>query len=617
LISAVICTHNRAALLQQALGALCAQTIGLDQFEVIVIDDGSSDDTREVVQRFASILNLHYAYQANAGLAAGKNHGLCLAATPLVAFLDDDDVLDNRCLEEHYLTHQRFPEPHYAVLGYTGLAREPARSPLMHYVTEVGCQLFSYPYLKHDQVLDFSHFWGGRSSCKRGFLLEHGIFDPRFRFGAEDIELGFRLQKVGLRVVYNAGAVAYMLRTLSFDDFCRRCELQGRSNWLFSQLHQEPAVRTWAEVEGIEGEWAAIEPRFRDIIKAARELDRFAQVRAQLELPLDELATRLLHRAYRAAFRASRIRGTIERMREQDRAARGARPDTDPGGEKKTLRVVSFGDLSAYKAFRMSAERDSAALESAIVANGEPLEHPGFCYVCDRPVRFRIDFNLSYRDRGCLTPNWRETAICPSCGLHNRKRAVIHLFEQMFSPAPQAAIYLTERATQFYTRFLGRHPGVIGSELIGDAVPFGSSDAQGIRNEDVTRLSFDDASLDHVLSFDVLEHVPDYPAALAEFFRVLRPGGSLLLSVPFLPDAGDTLVRARLADDGAIVHILSPEYHGDPLRAEGCLAFYQFGWDLLGALATVGFKEVRAHAYSSLRFGYLGPDQLLFSGRHP
>jgi cellulose synthase/poly-beta-1,6-N-acetylglucosamine synthase-like glycosyltransferase len=313
LISAVICTYNRAPLLRQALGALCAQTIGLERFEVIVVDDGSTDDTREVAESFSRMLRLRYAYQANSGLASGKNHGLFLSRAPIVAFLDDDDVLDPRCLEEHHNTHERFAQPQYAVLGFTGLAEEPARSLLMRYVTEVGCQLFSYPHIQHESILDFSYLWGGRSSCKRGFLLEYGVFNPIFRFGAEDIELGFRLANVGLRVVYNAAAISSMIRTLTFDDFCRRCRLQGQSNWAFSQLHSDPAVQAWAQIDHAEQEWTQITTRFDDLMKAAGDLDRFAQARARMDLPIDPVTTELLHQFYAAAFRANRIRGTVER----------------------------------------------------------------------------------------------------------------------------------------------------------------------------------------------------------------------------------------------------------------------------------------------------------------
>jgi hypothetical protein len=67
--------------------------------------------------------------------------------------------------------------------------------------------------------------------------------------------------------------------------------------------------------------------------------------------------------------------------------------------------------------------------------------------------------------------------------------------------------------------------------------------------------------------------------------------------------------------DGTIEHLVAPEYHYDPIHAEGCLAFHHFGWELLDRLREVGFTGVAAHFYWSLRFGYLGPDQVLFAAR--
>jgi GT2 family glycosyltransferase len=260
-------------------------------------------------------LNIKYAYQANSGLASGKNHGLFLSRAPLVAFLDDDDVFDSCYLEEHLLAHQHYPEVRFAILGYTGLSWESRKSPLMKYVTEVSCELFSYPHLKAGAILDYSYFWGGRSSCKRALLLEYGVFNPVFRFGAEDIELGYRLKRAGLEVVYHPNAISYMLRTLSFDDFCRRCYLQGRSNWVFSRIHPAPEVLTWTQIEGVEQEWKEIEPRFELIMKSGRALDKIAREHAKLDRELDDIGKRLLHRGYAAAFRANRIRGSVEALK--------------------------------------------------------------------------------------------------------------------------------------------------------------------------------------------------------------------------------------------------------------------------------------------------------------
>ena len=110
------------------------------------------------------------------------------------------------------------------------------------------------------------------------------------------------------------------------------------------------------------------------------------------------------------------------------------------------------------------------------------------------------------------------------------------------------------------------------------------------------------ASFDAVLSLDVLEHVPDYRAALREFARVLRPGGQCVLSVPFYVDRESTETLARMDADGRVEHLQPPEYHGDPLGG-GVLCFHHFGWDLLAAMREAGFSDARcgAHARSGAR----------------
>ena len=311
-ISTIIPTFNRADLLTLALQALCRQTLDSADFEVVVIDDGSTDHTAQAVASFAERLQIHYARQANSGISAAKNHGLSLSRAPVVLFLDDDDITDPSYLTEHLNTHDQYPAPHYAVLGYTDLIDEVAASPLMDFVTGAGSYLFSYSSLSDGSELDFSYFWGGRSSCKRLFLLEHGVFNPDFRFGAEDIELGYRLSSAGLRVIFNRNAVSHMVRALDFDSFCRRCYRQGRSNWVFSQLHRDPTVQAWTKVDGIESEWKRIRPRLSSLMKMAHDLDRLAHIRARAGLPLDPITIHLLFRAYRAAFRAARIKGSVD-----------------------------------------------------------------------------------------------------------------------------------------------------------------------------------------------------------------------------------------------------------------------------------------------------------------
>jgi len=308
-ITALVCTYNRADLLEKVLASLEQQTLPQSMFEVVLINDGSVDQTADIVKAYEQRLPMRYFHQENAGLAAAKNYGIRHATAPLVLFMDDDDEASPRLLEEHLKAHRKYPDENFAVLGYTDLESSVARQPLMHFVTEVGCYLFSYASLGDGAVLDYTYFWGGRSSCKTGFLREHGIFNPVFRFGCEDIELGYRLSEHGLKVVYHKPAASTMIRALSLDDFFNRLIRQGESQYTFSQMHEAEEIQRWTEVQDAGQEWADIGPAFNEITLSARNLDAIVNRRHAVGLEVDEYTLRLLHRSYWNAFRACKLKG--------------------------------------------------------------------------------------------------------------------------------------------------------------------------------------------------------------------------------------------------------------------------------------------------------------------
>ncbi|MDH4264509.1 MAG: glycosyltransferase family 2 protein [Deltaproteobacteria bacterium] len=329
-LSVIICTFNRAGLLKMALESLVKQTLSKADYEVIIIDDGSSDSTKETVDSFFERLPIKYFYQNNAGLASAKKHGIYAAQGKILLFGDDDDIAMPNLLEEHVKTHREYPEDNYAVLHYTTWSPNLLITPLMHFVVEVGCFLFSYPHIKHGDILDYTYFWGGRSSCKRSFLINYGVFNPVFHFGCEDIELGYRLSKKGLKVVYNGLAVAKMVRPITFDGFCQRLIKQGRSQYIFSTLHNEPEVHRWAEVMGVEEKWINIRAIYEAKIRSARELDRIVNMKLKHHLDLDDLTMRLLYRAYWWTFKSCKIRGIVEAKEESQQKASANQYEKSP-----------------------------------------------------------------------------------------------------------------------------------------------------------------------------------------------------------------------------------------------------------------------------------------------
>ncbi|MGH6889580.1 MAG: glycosyltransferase family 2 protein [Rhizomicrobium sp.] len=326
-ISCIVCTYNRVGLLRRVLEAFLGQTLPRTEFEVILVDDGSTDDVGPLAAHYQAMLPLRLIRQENRGLGAAKNAGVAAARAPIVIFMDDDDAPAPSLLGEHLRMHATHPRTNIAVLGHTNLHPEIATRPLMRFVTDVGCYLFSYARISDGAVLDYTWFWGGRSSCKRGLLPSPRPFNPVFRFGCEDIELGYRLSAHGLKVIYHRSAVTTMLRAFSLDGFCRRTELQGCSNWLFSRLHPAPEIQVWTGVEDAFRIWAHVGPQYDRTLQAARHLDRLAQGRADQGVVTNRMFSDLLHRAYWKVLNASRAKGIVAAASEAD--AEWSRPPAE------------------------------------------------------------------------------------------------------------------------------------------------------------------------------------------------------------------------------------------------------------------------------------------------
>ncbi len=321
------------------------------------------------------------------------------------------------------------------------------------------------------------------------------------------------------------------------------------------------------------------------------------------------------------AFGAHRIPSRIARR--VSRALQTARAPTvraDEGpveletAEDRLWAIIcpSLDEYRAYVSLNASLLERRDALERAIVPQAaDYFAVDAYCSVCRRTRRLHVD--ILFGERGA--PNWRERLVCGHCKLPNRIRAVYDFLDSTVQPGPNAAIYVMEQSTPFFRALSRRYAHVIGSEHLGNGVPLGARNRWGIRNEDLTRLTLDSGSVDVIVATDVLEHVPNYGAALAECFRSLKEGGSLIVTVPFVLESPTTLVRARVRDDASIEYCLPPEYHGDPLHSRGALCYYHFGWDFLDHLREAGFSGVCLRLYWSFRRGYLGGMQLMITAQ--
>lgn len=324
-ISVVVTTYNRADLLKKVLLSLAAQTLADEDYELIVVDDGSTDATSAVIKSMQKLVSLRYVYQPNSGLASAKNHGLFCCRAPIVLFLDDDDIADQSLLDQHLAAHRLHPDPNIAVLGHTTLARGLASDPLMSFVTGVGGHLFSYNHIPSTPLLDYTYFWGGRTSSKRRYLLSHGVFNPVFRFGYEDIELGYRLNSHGLHVVYWPLAINTMIRKVSLQRFLRRCFRQGQSACRFLSLYpDEPRLASILSLADASHEWMRLQRNHAGVIQSAQHLDAMIRLLEPNQLQGLTYYRNTLHFAYARAFRAEVLRGYMDHHQSTTRPLVGA-----------------------------------------------------------------------------------------------------------------------------------------------------------------------------------------------------------------------------------------------------------------------------------------------------
>lgn len=229
-LTVIIPTYNRKDILRKCLNALFHHTYPPSDYEIIVIDDGSTDGTEELVK---SLLNdppcmLRYFKQKHKGPASTRNLGVKNASAGIVLFIGDDIIATPNLIAEHMKWHLRNPEENVAVLGYVTWSPELRITPFMKWLENGGPQ-FSYHELNGKKTLN-KYFYASNISLKRRFLAKNGLFDEDFRYAAyEDLELSHRLTQKGLQILYNKEAVGYHLHSTSLGSFCTRQRLVGRS----------------------------------------------------------------------------------------------------------------------------------------------------------------------------------------------------------------------------------------------------------------------------------------------------------------------------------------------------------------------------------------------------
>ncbi|MDW5328810.1 glycosyltransferase [Plantactinospora sp. KLBMP9567] len=307
-ISVIVPTYNRAEDLRLTLESLCGQTLPVDQYEVVVADDGSRDGTRSIVESFAGRLWFKYHFQKDLGAPAGpvrdngvtrvRNAGARLATAPLLVFLDCATLAGPDLLAAHLRAHTPPAVPGRAVAGYVygypprktddpdyrcppGLAAavrtltpqqvvdryrdEPGfRDPRHGEFEKVGFDL-------RNRIFPEELFWSSNCSVPAADFWAVGGFDEDFRgWGLDDVDLGYRLIRngTGIHLSLDAWAIespherdgavnlaGFHRNARSFFDKYQFAEPPLELGWLVMQSPGGPALATLETLNRQVADW--------------------------------------------------------------------------------------------------------------------------------------------------------------------------------------------------------------------------------------------------------------------------------------------------------------------------------------------------------------------------
>lgn len=230
LASVVIPTYNRRDHLLRCLRSLFVQTADPAIYEIVVVDDGSTDGTGEAVERIRheAPCPLTYIRQENSGRARARNEGIRAARGRYVIFLDSDMIAGRDLVSAHLTAHAAPDRVVHGVVINTDDLEATIERPA--------------------KISDFSRafFATGNASIEREKIIAAGLFDEDFQeYGWEDLELGYRLRRLGLRAVKAAEAVSYHLQhRLTFagiENMIRKEKERGHTAVIF--YRKNPGLR--------------------------------------------------------------------------------------------------------------------------------------------------------------------------------------------------------------------------------------------------------------------------------------------------------------------------------------------------------------------------------------
>lgn len=321
----IFATHNREDVLEQVFDAWRKTDRATKyEYEIICSDDDSADRTIEIIE---SVRELPVKLLRNKKGGAGKarNAALEIAAGKLIIFTGDDIFPGEDYINRHFENYLKYGDD-VATLGRIDWHPDIKINHLMRHITEIGCEQFGFIALPPYQMVDFRHFYTSNISVPAKLLHKqeyyfHTGFD---KYGFEDIELGYRLQKAGMKIYYDPDILAYHHHVYdSVEKFCNRQINAGDQLVTFCKIHDDLADKCISDVESIKDIYCKYKKeKKRDVSFRGKLIQSSIQAGKRLTCLLEKKLSQKDHSVYRtvcsfvyaALFRFYYTYGTVKRI---------------------------------------------------------------------------------------------------------------------------------------------------------------------------------------------------------------------------------------------------------------------------------------------------------------
>jgi GT2 family glycosyltransferase len=233
-VSIVMPNHNRVEALPLTLEALCFQNYPASEFEVIVVDQASTDGSRELIESYPAPFRVRLVKQAGKyGISVARNGGVEAAEGALVILLDADIVAEQELVDAHVRLHEKYAKP---ILGCGRLL--PYRPGYKTFIDEVA-----NPDAGLDRGVELEDFpiyyaFGGHLSFRRETFQQVGPFNPELK-GAEDTEFAYRASRLGIGIKNCPEAVGYHNHFRSLEEHRKRASSYWSMTPALIEMHPE------------------------------------------------------------------------------------------------------------------------------------------------------------------------------------------------------------------------------------------------------------------------------------------------------------------------------------------------------------------------------------------